>query len=81
MIIIHTWEDNCRTRLLDAVIRARLHVRCTFGITDMSRIYMRANRTSSNEFETEGEPLDPRKPRAKSERDAGGDRRERQVEL
>lgn len=37
---------------------------------------MSADRTSSNEFETEGEPLDPRKPRAKSERDAGGDRRE-----
>lgn len=37
---------------------------------------MSADRASSNEFEAEGEPLGPRKARAKSERDAGGDRRE-----
>lgn len=37
---------------------------------------MSADRTSSNEFEAEGEPLGPRKARAKSERDAGEDTRE-----
>lgn len=37
---------------------------------------MSADRTSSNEFEAEGEPLGPRKARTKSERDAGGDARE-----
>lgn len=34
---------------------------------------MSADRTSSNEFEAEGEPLGPRKVRTKSERDASGD--------
>lgn len=37
---------------------------------------MSADRTSSNEFEAEGEPLGSRKARTESERDAGGDGRE-----